>query len=74
MRRAEKRSVERASGFLMVMADCIFYFVPGMIVFLAIPAGLFSIMEQWSYVDSFYYAFITLTTIGFGDLVAGSFF
>jgi hypothetical protein len=42
------------------------------VVFLVIPAGLFAIVEGWHYIDSFYYAFITLTTIGFGDLVAGN--
>ncbi|XP_059165264.1 two pore potassium channel protein sup-9-like [Physella acuta] len=33
-------------------------------------AAIFSYFENWPYIDSFYYCFITLTTIGFGDFVA----
>ena len=33
-------------------------------------AAMFSHYEQWSYFDSLYYCYITLTTIGFGDFVA----
>ncbi|EFX86381.1 hypothetical protein DAPPUDRAFT_98013 [Daphnia pulex] len=64
------RSSNRSTAFV-VLADVLLYFIPGLVVFLVIPAGLFAIVEGWNYTDSFYYAFITLTTIGFGDLVAG---
>jgi len=38
-------------------------------VILLIGACVFSKYEDWSFFDSFYYGFITLTTIGFGDYV-----
>nr|CAH8872840.1 unnamed protein product [Trichobilharzia regenti] len=37
---------------------------------LTIGAVVFSRYEDWNYLDSFYYCFVTLTTIGFGDFVA----
>ena len=33
-------------------------------------AWAFSNFENWSYLDSVYYCVITLTTVGFGDMVA----
>ena len=39
------------------------------IVILLIGACVFSRYEDWSFFNSFYYGFITLTTIGFGDYV-----
>ncbi|XP_029466607.1 potassium channel subfamily K member 18 [Rhinatrema bivittatum] len=43
-----------------------------LIMFAYILCGAFILPiweEDWSYVDSFYFCFITLTTIGFGDIV-----
>lgn len=47
-------------------------FAASLVVFcLLIPAAIFMAVEDWTYRDSFYYSFITLTTIGFGDFVVG---
>ena len=41
------------------------------ILFIAGGAVLFSIWEDWNFFDGAYYSFITLSTIGFGDIVPG---
>ena len=43
----------------------------GLLIFMAIPAVIFMYVEGWTFVDSLYYTFVTLTTIGIGDFVAG---
>ncbi|XP_047589135.1 potassium channel subfamily K member 17 isoform X3 [Lutra lutra] len=43
----------------------------GLPLFLLLPPLLFCHVEGWSYVESFYFAFITLSTVGFGDYVIG---
>ncbi|XP_034080231.1 potassium channel subfamily K member 2 [Gymnodraco acuticeps] len=43
----------------------------GCLLFVALPAAIFKHIEGWSVLESLYFVVITLTTIGFGDFVAG---
>ncbi|XP_033028570.1 potassium channel subfamily K member 16-like [Lacerta agilis] len=47
------------------------FVVMGILVFLVLPAFFFQSMEGWNYSEAIYYAFITLSTIGFGDYLIG---
>ncbi|OPJ81323.1 potassium channel subfamily K member 16 [Patagioenas fasciata monilis] len=49
----------------------LFFLVMGILVFLCLPSLFFQITEGWSYSEGIYFAFITLSTIGFGDYVVG---
>jgi len=55
-----------------MVGDMILYLIPGFVIFLILPSFAFMHFESWSYAESFYYAFVTLSTIGFGDIVAGN--
>lgn len=43
----------------------------GFLLFVFVPAVIFTWLEDWNYLQAVYYAFITLSTIGFGDFTAG---
>ncbi|XP_041657593.1 potassium channel subfamily K member 4 [Cheilinus undulatus] len=43
----------------------------GCLLFVAVPILVFQEVEQWSLLESAYFVVITLTTVGFGDYVAG---
>lgn len=43
----------------------------GFLVHLIIPAFVFMFFENWTYLEGLYFSFTTLTTVGFGDYVAG---
>ena len=51
----------------------IFFFTS---ILMLIPAAIFTALENdesgsWDFLNSFYYTFITLSTVGFGDMVPG---
>ncbi|XP_061650963.1 potassium channel subfamily K member 5a isoform X1 [Phyllopteryx taeniolatus] len=43
----------------------------GLLIHLVLPPFVFMSQEGWTYIEGLYFSFVTLTTIGFGDLVAG---
>lgn len=43
----------------------------GVVMFLLLPAAIFTAIEKWSYGSAVYYGVVTATTVGFGDFVAG---
>ncbi|KAM9310724.1 potassium channel subfamily K member 5b [Pholidichthys leucotaenia] len=55
-----------------VQYTCIALFLLwGLLVHLVIPPFIFMTVEEWTYLEGIYFCFITLTTVGFGDYVAG---
>ncbi|KAH0622617.1 hypothetical protein JD844_025068 [Phrynosoma platyrhinos] len=48
------------------------FLMAGTLLFLVFPPMIFSYVEGWSYGEGFYFTFITLSTIGFGDYVVGT--
>ena len=57
-----------------IMLRSVVNVIAGMVVFIFIPPVGFIRKEDWTYAEGVYYSFITLTTIGFGDYVAGDVF
>ncbi|MGH0134701.1 UNVERIFIED_CONTAM: hypothetical protein FKN15_014979 [Acipenser sinensis] len=58
-------------GQTLKMLTMYFFLILGTLLFLVFPPVVFSYVEGWTYGEGFYYAFITLSTIGFGDYVVG---
>lgn len=63
------RKIRRQRTVKVFSSSCAL--VAGFLLFFLLPPILFGGMEGWTYEEGFYYAFITLSTIGFGDYVIG---
>ena len=63
---------------VVVLVESLVFVIFFSSIFLLIPAAIFTALENengdWEYMDSVYYTFITLSTIGFGDMVPGNLF
>ncbi|XP_051881412.1 potassium channel subfamily K member 16 [Pristis pectinata] len=69
-----ERNTQKSSNHRQAMKifTLVFFLIFGTILFLVLPPLVFSYVEGWTYGESFYFAFITLSTIGFGDYVVGT--
>lgn len=67
-----KLDAKKQQSKMIIALFTFIYIAIGFVVFIFIPAVIFMVIEEWSYLTGIYYAFITLTTIGFGDLVTGT--
>lgn len=63
----ERKVYNRESEKLEIKTAVIAFIL--LLIIIIFPAFGFEALEEWSYFDSVYFCFITLTTIGFGDFV-----
>lgn len=71
-KRLSQVMIRKGVSVKKVQFTCIALFLLwGLIVHLVIPPFVFMSIEEWSYLEGLYFSFITLTTVGFGDYVAG---
>ncbi|XP_062332912.1 potassium channel subfamily K member 4 [Osmerus eperlanus] len=62
----------RVSPTIVRIISAVLSILIGCLIFLAVPTVVFHKVEGWSFLESLYFVVITLTTVGFGDYVAGN--
>ena len=72
----KEEDVEKKPRVVVVLVETIVFIFFFTSVLMLIPAAIFSALEddgsgEWDYLNSVYYTFITLSTVGFGDMVPG---
>lgn len=67
---AEQRKGVKPTSVRVISA--VFSILIGCLVFIAVPTMVFKEVESWSLLEAVYFVVITLTTVGFGDYVAGA--
>ena len=56
---------------IVCLVRMILTFCLGWVIFIQLPALYIAYTEDWDYISATYFAFTTLSTIGFGDLSPG---
>ncbi|XP_068187417.1 potassium channel subfamily K member 4 [Antennarius striatus] len=62
----------RVSPTIVRVISAVLSILLGCLLFVAVPILVFQEVEKWTLLESAYFVVITLTTVGFGDYVAGS--
>lgn len=57
-------------GLVRILSAVLFLLI-GCLLFVLTPTFVFSYVEGWSKLEAIYFVIVTLTTVGFGDYVAG---
>ncbi|KAK0046541.1 potassium channel subfamily K member 2-like isoform X2, partial [Biomphalaria pfeifferi] len=53
------------------MLNILYVMILGVAIIFLAPAAMFTYVEQWHFLESLYFCYTTLSTIGFGDYVIG---
>lgn len=61
----------RVSPTIVRVISAVLSILLGCVLFVAVPIFVFQEVEKWTLLESAYFVVITLTTVGFGDYVAG---
>lgn len=56
---------------LVRVLSAMLFLLIGCLLFVLTPTFVFCYMEDWSKLEAIYFVIVTLTTVGFGDYVAG---
>ncbi|XP_069848379.1 potassium channel subfamily K member 4 isoform X1 [Dipodomys merriami] len=57
---------------LVRVLSAMLFLLIGCLLFVLTPTFVFCYMEDWSQLEAIYFVIVTLTTVGFGDYVAGA--
>ncbi|KAI4874393.1 hypothetical protein NFI96_013701, partial [Prochilodus magdalenae] len=61
----------KVSPTIVRVISAVFSIMLGLVLFVFVPTLVFQEVESWGLLESAYFVVITLTTVGFGDYVAG---
>lgn len=53
---------------LVYWVQSLCFWIVVLLLYQIVTAGIFTVLEDWSYGDAFYHCFVTATTVGYGDI------